>query len=312
MKTILKLTLGLVLLIASQACAPRAGITPDPNAIGSAIAGTSAAAQTQTALVSIPNTGQGSPTATKIATWTPFPTFTSAVVAPRITVSVDTNCRAGPGRAYDRIATLMAGEVVDVVGRSANGNYWIIRNPDGPGVCWIAAANVTMAGIPGILPVFTPPPTPTPTRTRTPLPPPTRTFTPVPSPTLSPTLAPTLAPGFALSHSSSAESCSPTEWWVEVLLQNVGGTTFQSIGITVVDTATTTGGSLILEDFINRNGCTDVDARPDLPTGANHLVSSPVLPEDPTGHLVHISVTLCSEPGQSGICILRELDFTPQ
>ncbi len=195
MKTTLKLLLGSVLLFVASACAPPGLITPDPNAINTAIAGTSAAALTQTAQPAIPITGPESPTATRASSATPFPTFTPVVLGSQVRVSVDTNCRAGPGQAYARVGALLVGEVAEVVGRSADGrNYWIIRNPDRPGeLCWLWGEFATLTGVTGILPAFTPPPTPTPsptltpTRTPTPSTTPTHTLTPTPTSTSSPT-----------------------------------------------------------------------------------------------------------------------------
>jgi hypothetical protein len=306
----LKLLLGSMLLIASQACAPIGEMTPDPNTISTAIAGTSAAALTQTAQPGIPITGQESttPSATLAASATTFPTFTQVVLGTRLTVSIATNCRAGPGTAYGRVGALLVGEIAEVVGRSADGrNYWIIRNPDRPGeLCWLWGEHATLTGIAGGLPMFTPPPTPTPTRTPTPLPTPTRTLTPLP--TSSPTA--TTTPGFTVSY-SGMESCVGTGWWVEFPLQNIGGITFQSIAMTVRDTTTATDFSLYSEDFTNRNGCTETDARADLPPGATRLVSSPILAYDPTGRAFRATISLCSNPGQSGTCITHTLDFTP-
>jgi len=307
-KTILKLLLGSVLLIASQACAPAGVMTPDPNAVSTAIAGTRAAALTQTAQPGIPITGQESPTpsATLAASETPFPTFTQVILGTRVSVSVATNCRVGPGTAYARVGALLVGEVAEVVGRSADGrNYWIIRNPDRPGeLCWLWGEHATLTGIAGGLPVFTPPPTPTPTRTPTPSLTPTRTLTP------SPTVTPALVPAFAVSY-NGMENCAGTGWWVEFQLQNTGGITFQSISMTVRDTTTATDFSLFSDDFTNRNGCTETDTRADLPAGGTRLVSSPVLAYDPSGRALRATISLCSNPGQSGTCITHALDFTP-
>lgn len=310
LRLILKLSLGFLLLIASQACAPRAATTPDPNVIGTAIAQTRAVALTQTAQPGIPITGNESPTPTPTipASATPFPTFTPVVIGtPQVSVSVSTNCRVGPGTAYPRVGALLVGETAAVAGRSADGrDYWIIPNPDRPGeLCWLWGEHATLTGVVGVLPMFTPPPTPTPTPT-VPTSTPTRTFTPTPTASLTPVLAPGFAPSY-----NGMESCTGTGWWVELQLQNVGGVNFQSIAMTVRDIAAGTDLSLFSEDFTNRNGCTESEARPDLPPGNTRLVSSPVFASSPAGRALRATLTLCSNPGQSGTCTTQTIDFTP-
>jgi hypothetical protein len=154
----------------------------------------------------------------------------------------------------------------------------------------------------GLLPMMTPPPTPTPLPTSTPTQTPTRT------PTAS--LTPVLAAGFAPSY-NGLESCTGTGWWVELQLQNVGGVNFQSLAMTVRDIAAGTDLSLFSEDFTNRNGCTESDSRADLPPGNTRLVSSPVFAGNPSGRALRATLTLCSNPGQSGTCTTQTIDFTP-
>src|ERR1051325_9813421 len=166
-KRIPHLFLIFVLVIVALACVAPASVPPlDPNFINTAIA------QTQTAQPVIPITGPDTltPTPTTAPSLTPFPTFTLVVIAtPQLSVSVDTICRTGPGTVYARVSILRASEIADVVGRSPDGNFWVIRNPDGTGdPCWISAENATLTGLAAIVPLFTPPPTPTPTLTRVP------------------------------------------------------------------------------------------------------------------------------------------------
>jgi hypothetical protein len=100
-----------------------------------------------------------SPTATLTATMTLTPTLS----IPLVDVSVDTNCRTGPGEVYDYIGALLIGEQAEVVGQSADGQYWIIQNPDNSGECWLWGNYASVEGPVGGLPRYTPPPTPTPT-----------------------------------------------------------------------------------------------------------------------------------------------------
>lgn len=295
-KTILKLLLGSVLLTATQACAPGQP-TPDLNTINTIIAQTMAAV-TQTSEPEIPITGDESPaptsspelpsaTQTPLATMTPIPLFTSTPgftftpVAAQISVSVPTNCRVGPGVAYDRVGALLVDEVAEVIGLHATRDYWIIRNPDRAGeTCWLWGEYATLTGNTNILPVFTPPPTPTP------------------------------SPDFAASY-TGLEVCAGTGWWVDIELENLGGLSFNSIAMTVRDTVTNTVLSLYSDDFTERDGCNESNTLDDLPAGEERLVSSPGFAYNPTGNALRATITLCSNPGQSGMCVTETINFTP-
>lgn len=296
-KTFLKLLVGSVLLIATQACAPSIPATSDPGVINTAVAQTLAAAQTQTSEPGIPVTGDESPTPsatvspTSTAIILPSPVLTStAGVTPgvaQVTVSVPTNCRVGPGVAYQRVGALLVGEVAEVVGRHASRDYWIIRNPDRPGeLCWLWGAYATLTGNTGVIPEFTPPPSPTPPPTSTPF------------------------PGFNASY-NGLESCAGTGWWVDVELENTGGITFQSIAMTVADMDTNVVLSLYADNFTNRNGCSETATRDNLPAAEELIMSSPIFPADPSGHEIRVTITLCSNPGQSGMCDTETITFTP-
>ena len=99
-----------------------------------------------------------SPTVTPTSTETPTATMspTPAVIAsptsiyPMISVSVPTNCRSGPGKAYPMEGALLVGEVAQVLGRDPTGNYWYIPNPDEPGdYCWVWGEYATISGFTG-------------------------------------------------------------------------------------------------------------------------------------------------------------------
>jgi hypothetical protein len=281
--------LVLALLIASTGCVPTGVSTPDPNLIGTAVVQTFVAASTQTAQV-IPNTGgQGSPTPaqtftaepptlTPTETLTPTPVFTSTPLVPLISVSVATNCRIGPGRQYDRVGALLIGEVAEVYGRDPTGAYWYIRNPDsGPEFCWLWGEYATLVGNIGVLPVYTPPPTPTP------------------------------APDFEAIY-VGRDTCTGG-WWVEFELENTGGIQFKSISLTVRDTDTNIVLSMYADGFTDRDGCSTSVTRDNLNPGAARIVSSPTFAYDPAGHDIRATITVCSGLGQTGICISKVINF---
>lgn len=94
------------------------------------------------------------PTAT--ITLTPSPSVTT------LTVSADTNCRSGPGKDYDYLGALLINQTAEVVGKSTSTGYWIIKNPERSGNCWLWGNYATVTGDVSKLQEFAIPPTPTP------------------------------------------------------------------------------------------------------------------------------------------------------
>lgn len=107
--------------------------------------------------------------------------FTATSSVPMAQVSVNTNCRTGPGVIYDLVSALLVGQEAEVIARSADGSYWVIQKPGGAGTCWLWGFYATVEGPTASLPVWDAPPTPTPLPTATFTPTPTTTFTPVPT-----------------------------------------------------------------------------------------------------------------------------------
>ncbi len=89
-------------------------------------------------------------------------TLTTTPEKVMVSVSVDTNCRSGPGRIYDYIGALLVGEEAEVVGKSVDGEYWVIKNPDRSGECWLWGYYASIVGDSSEVASYTPPPTPTP------------------------------------------------------------------------------------------------------------------------------------------------------
>ena len=139
------------------------GPTTDPQLqIGQAVTQTFVA-QTQIALA-VQQTMAS--VATNTPSVTPSPTFTFTPDVLRVTVSVETNCRSGPGLPYEILGVLPVGQSAEVVGRNASGDTWIIRLPSNPAIiCWLWGQYTTVTGNTAGLTVYTPPPTPTPPAT---------------------------------------------------------------------------------------------------------------------------------------------------
>lgn len=172
MKKNIWLILGILLLF-SFACT--FGAPAPPTEVSSETIATSVAL-TVAAGGQIPPTDPQSPTA--LPTTTPLPptaaatatfAYTATPSVPMVSVSVDTNCRTGPGKVYDYIGALLAGEKAEVVGKDAAETYWVIKNPDASGNCWLWGYYATVSGNTDNLQVYAAPPTPTPTFTLTPV-----------------------------------------------------------------------------------------------------------------------------------------------
>ncbi len=95
-------------------------------------------ALTQEALTAAP-TSTPLPSATATSTNTPLP--------PTLSVSVATNCYAGPSTNYGFVITIYPGVTVTVEGKDTADNYWIIDVPNYPGtVCWLSGQYARVSG----------------------------------------------------------------------------------------------------------------------------------------------------------------------
>jgi len=117
--------------------------------------------QTMSVQTGIANALAGTLTA-MVPTFTPSPSNTPTLSGLLVSVSLATNCRTGPGQAYDMIGALDVGKSAEVVGKDAYNQYWIIENPHNPGTCWLWGQYATVTGDTSQLPVIAAPPTPTP------------------------------------------------------------------------------------------------------------------------------------------------------
>jgi len=89
-------------------------------------------------------------------------TLTASPSIPVVSVSVGTNCRSGPSKSYDVLGVLLAGKTAEVVGKNTETNYWIIKNPESSGTCWLLGEYATVSGNVAALQEYAIPPTPTP------------------------------------------------------------------------------------------------------------------------------------------------------
>lgn len=111
-------------------------------------------ALTQTALVPPTSTFTPEPA----VTLPPLPTDAPSKVI--ITVRETTNCRSGPSGAYDIVGALAAGLQAEATGRNSALNYWIIKNPNKAGTCWLWGEHaIIISGDAARLEEFAAPPT---------------------------------------------------------------------------------------------------------------------------------------------------------
>ncbi len=116
--------------------------TSTPTASGSDQVSTMVAqtlqALTQAALLATP-VETATPTATAAIANTALPATLS--------VSVATNCYAGPSTSYGFVITIYPGTSVTVVGKDTADSYWIIDVPGYPGtVCWLSGQYASVSG----------------------------------------------------------------------------------------------------------------------------------------------------------------------
>ena len=109
----------------------------------------------------------------------PAPEPTPEIPTGRVVGAQVLNIRSGPGTVFPVIGAARAGDEGEIVGRSANGGWWVVSAPSLPGgTGWVSADFVLASNVENV-PVIASPPTPTP-----------RPPTPTPVPTARPTSAP--------------------------------------------------------------------------------------------------------------------------
>ncbi|HIE24927.1 MAG TPA: hypothetical protein EYP74_02890 [Anaerolineales bacterium] len=105
-------------------------------------------------------TPTGSLTPTAMASATTRATVPSSATIVTVSVSVDTNCRTGPDKDYERIGIFRVGESAKVLGKKTSYNYWIIENPTAEGECWLWGKYATVEGDTSTLEEYALPPLP--------------------------------------------------------------------------------------------------------------------------------------------------------
>jgi len=274
------------LLLAALACNLPGGTAPtqpEPGAAATAIAQTVIAAVSQTLVPSatlpvlFSETPADTPTPSPTLSPTLFFTATSAV--PMISVSMDTNCRVGPGVVYDLVGGLFVGQTAQVYGKNPAGTFWYIRLPNNSGTfCWVTGQYASIAGDTSLLPVYTPPPTPTP------------------------------MPSFEFAY-SSLDSC--VGWWADLKIKNTGALAFLSYALTVKDLNTSVTLTASANGFADVNGCLTSTTVASVDPGKVVILSAPAFAYNPSGHRIRATLKLCTKNGLGGICVTNVITFKP-
>ncbi len=212
-----------------------------------------------------------------------IPTLTTSYSPPMVSVSVDTNCRTGPGEPYDIVGVLRVGETAEIVGQAPYGGSWIIKNLDGAGTCWLWDQYATVVGDTQGLPEFDIPPTPTP------------------------------AASFTVSYTSIVNCMG--SFGLGFQLTNNGSVPWESVKVEVTDSNTAVTKTIIRDVFLELSAtCVPLTSLVDLTpgeTGGAGNWGETMFSYNPTGHNITATITLCSQNSLAGQCISKSTSFTP-
>jgi len=134
------LMITLVLMLALQACnlPSNAPVTETPTTEPTATVVPSATEPPPTDV----------PTQTPLPTDTPLPTLTFTPTVPvAFPKDVAVNCRYGPGTSWVVLSGLSVGQTTQIIGRSADFNWWYVVDPlNGSRNCWVSVGVTNTAG----------------------------------------------------------------------------------------------------------------------------------------------------------------------
>jgi len=226
------------------------------------------------------------PAPTSTNTPIPEPTGTSTTEPgdfepPLVQVSLDTNCRSGPGKVYSYEGGLFVGEESTVHGIDPSGSWYYIANPDiDEEFCWIWGFYAETTGGTEPLPIFTPGPTPN------------------------------TVPEFTAEY-RELEKCDGA-WRVEFKVENTGPVNLDSISVHILDTVTEEQTGLSqMNNFMAAEGCDLVYNEDLLFPGESGFTISFDLSDDPADHYSYATITACTQENMGGNCFVSEFAFTP-
>lgn len=255
------------------------GNTPDSAATAGALETSIAQMVALTMGASVSNI----PEITQTPSDTPQPTASNTPSVPMVSVSVETNCRSGPGPAYNILGILPVGSSAEVVGRNSTGDTWVIKLPSNPAItCWLWGQYATVIGNTQALPVVPNPPTPTP------------------------------AAAFTVSYDGMITCMG--EYAFRFRITNPGSITWESVQVIATDTVTSTSKTHTSDSFVERSGCPKDNELLNLEPGEPGVVTTAIPGQfvyDPSGHAMSAEIKLCSQNGFAGTCLTKSVSFTP-
>ena len=209
------------------------------------------------------------------ATPTPLPTLTPTP-APYLYVSGNTNCRFGPGSVYDLLHTYMAGDQALLLGKNPDGKFFYISDESGiiPD-CWLWGNYATPVGDTSLIPVFTPPPTPTPN------------------------------PDFVVSYEAS--DCGAGSCWLWFKIDNTGSIAWESVLVYAENIVTSDYSVYVTDVFQASIAGSNIDK---IQPGVSAYTHSERLP-NPSGNTVEVIIVACEKDGLTEICQGRTLTANP-
>jgi heat shock protein HslJ len=140
----------------------------------------------------------------------PEPPADPATPTGRVVGTQGLNVRSGPGTAFPVIGVARLGDEGEIVGRSADGRWWVVSVPSAPGGIGWGSADFVLATNAENVPVIASPPPPAPTATPVPAQP---TLTPVPA---QPTPTPSAEITFTADRTTIMQGeCATLSWSVQ-------------------------------------------------------------------------------------------------
>jgi hypothetical protein len=200
-----------------------------------------------------------------------------------VQVSVDTNCRRGPGLAFSYWDAFLVGMEAEVIGVMPARNYYYILNPGkNAGFCWLWGKYATVTGELALAPVMTSPPTPTSTP----------------------------RPFDVIIEFVNRHACAGIEH-ASVRLLNLSGEVFESTEIDIFDQDASSqlyGPAIDNSPFLSSaSGCPPGSTN--LSPDQNGFISGPIGSPPPTGNSVRFTIKLCTGDGLAGRCLTRSIQF---
>lgn len=219
----------------------------------------------------IPDTPTFTPSAT--ASLTPTATLTPT---PYAYISQNTNCRYGPGSVYDLLHTYLASQEALLLGKNAAEDFYYTK--DGNGIapdCWLWAKYATPVGDISLLPVFTPPPTPT--------------------------------PFLDFSFTYQGSDCGAGSCWLWFKVDNAGLMPLESVKVYAKNTVTSATANNVSNLFKSGMPGSDIANVPISGSGYTHSGQLP----NPGSNKIAVTITVCSQNDLNGVCLTRNISMKP-